>query len=212
MTITIYNCDREPSYLEDTLRTIPDGCSVEIIWQKEDVHQPATDSRIKLVTPQPFKTIQHDTKLNYAMTLLYSTDGIIFEDDVIVSKNFPEHLKKVKSLIQTERYIIALYAYRNWKPKGRFELVNYPFRSFFGLQAMMYDEFTKKDLARWLLDGLVLEDEPHDFAVRTYSKEYDVPLLALNYSLVQHIGYTSSGLGGLDFHHQSPNFVDDLFE
>jgi hypothetical protein len=207
MTVTIYTCDREPSYLEQTIRTIPDNLNYEIIWQKKDIHKPVSDKRIKLLTPRPYNKLQHNARFNYAMTLLYSADGLIIEDDVILSKKFTEYMNEVKKLIDAERYIIALYSCYKWEAGKTINLVDFPVHNFYGSQAMFFDEITKNDLARWILDGLIMESEPHDFAVKSYCNEYNVPLFAVNYSLVQHAGEITTGLG---HHHQCPNFIDDF--
>lgn len=209
MKVTVYTCDRDPSYLEETVQSIPPEMEAEIVWQKENPRVPIKHSSILLHTPKPYLQVGHNSRLNYGLALLYSTDGLIIEDDVILSTNFIRYLNTAKKLIPCDRYVLSLYSCYKWKFEEKFQLVHYPTELFYGSQAMYYDAVTKREMAAWVLDGLIMETEPHDFAVRAYCKEFDIPLFTLNYSLVQHIGEVTTGLG---YHHQCINFIDDFSE
>lgn len=194
MTVTIMTCDREPSYIDSTVAGLKEQnisyCTV---------HQPSQ-------TPAPYPDIQHNARLNYAMTILHS-EGLVIEDDVEVCKDF---MSRVTQAIEDmpEPGILALYsAYSFPRRDGKVEIVDYPVDTFFGTQAMYFPEEHRVRFAEWVLSRLHIEHEPYDFAVKSYCKEYGVPLYGLSYSLVQHMGVVTTGLG---HHHRAVNYIDNV--
>jgi hypothetical protein len=71
---------------------------------------------------------------------------------------------------------------------------------------MLYDIETARGFGEYLAQNI--GKEPYDLALKTYIKEVDpeVILYASKYSLVQHIGDISTGLGG---GHKTGHFIDE---
>jgi GR25 family glycosyltransferase involved in LPS biosynthesis len=147
-------------------------------------------------------TRHRDSQYNYSIALRQTVDGLIIEDDVKLSKDFNEHLEKVKSNIPTSRYAVALYSCYQWNK----DLEKYPIDMFYGTQAMLYDIETARGFGEYLAQNI--GKEPYDLALKTYIKKVDpeVILYATKYSLVQHIGDISTGLGG---GHKTGHFIDE---
>jgi hypothetical protein len=234
------SCDRQPSYLSETLKTIPSDFRTELFFQtdKENVVFPDVDKVV--VVGRPFKgdpTPHRDSQHNYSEILLNTTDGIIIEDDVQFSKKFSGHLEKIKRNIaknEIKNYAIALYSCYDWNELYGFGKINrrqpvvygfghvefnlqlaiqhesplvveFPVDWFCRTQAMMYDLETARNFGSYLAQNI--GKEPYDLALITYIKTVSpsTRLLASTYSLVQHIGENSSGLGQ---YHRSENFLD----
>ena len=224
-TITIMTCDRQPSYLSQTLETLPPDFPVELFFQTDSESDINFNGRVVKVD-KPYKndaTPFRNSQYNYAKTLIGSTSGLIIEDDVRFGKKFGPYLGKIKESIVTnklERYAIALYSWRNWEYNyklGRHgenpsapvhPLVTYPIDWFWCTQGMLYDLETARKFGEYLLDNI--GKEAYDVALRTYIRNVapSTRLLAATYSLVQHIGVVTTGLG-IQFH-STDNFIDLL--
>lgn len=206
-TITIVTCDRKPSYLEKTVSTIPLDYHIQYLCQGE-VELPKSGDMIPVDKKyQKDRSRHRDAQYNYSQALLNTKDGLIIEDDVILSENFDEHLNMIKSKITDERYAIALYSCYSWyNPRKQLILASYPLNKFYGFQAMLYDVETARDFGKYLLDNI--GKEPHDIALATYIKKVSpqTKLYATSYSLVQHIGDITTGLGAK---HKTFNFIDN---
>lgn len=190
--VTIMTCEREPSYLDSTVAKLK-----EQNIPHKFIHQP-------LQTPAPYPDVQHNSRLNYAMTVLHS-DGLVIEDDVEICKNFMDRATQAVHEMP-EPGILALYSAYPWpRSQGKVELFPYPSDKFFGTQAMYYSEEYRVKFAEWVLSRLHIEHEPYDFAVESFCEEFGVPLYGLTYSLVQHMGDVTTGLG---YHHRAVNFID----
>jgi len=200
--ITILTCDRQPSYLADTVATIPEEYVIQYIAQGQIV-QPRAGDLVPVDKKYKQDPTRHrDSQYNYSIALRQTVDGLIIEDDVKLSKDFNEHLEKVKSNIPTSRYAVALYSCYQWNK----DLEKYPIDMFYGTQAMLYDIETARGFGEYLAQNI--GKEPYDLALKTYIKEVDpeVILYATKYSLVQHIGDISTGLGG---GHKTGHFIDE---
>jgi hypothetical protein len=200
--ITILTCDRQPSYLADTVATIPEEYVIQYISQGQIV-QPRAGDLVPVDKKYKQDPTRHrDSQYNYSIALRQTVDGLIIEDDVKLSKDFDEHLEKVKSNIPTSRYAVALYSCYQWNK----DLEKYPIDMFYGTQAMLYDIETARGFGEYLAQNI--GKEPYDLALKTYIKEVDpeVILYATKYSLVQHIGDISTGLGG---GHKTGHFIDE---
>jgi hypothetical protein len=200
--ITILTCDRQPSYLADTVATIPEEYVIQYISQGQIV-QPRAGDLVPVDKKYKQDPTRHrDSQYNYSIALRQTVDGLIIEDDVKLSKDFDEHLEKVRSNIPTSRYAVALYSCYQWNK----DLEKYPIDMFYGTQAMLYDIETARGFGEYLAQNI--GKEPYDLALKTYIKEVDpeVILYASKYSLVQHIGDISTGLGG---GHKTGHFIDE---
>lgn len=214
-TVTIVSCAREPSYLAETLRGFTDPeIEVEIFYQSKE-HPgeiPALQEQYAFSIPRVYLTekmydkAQLNGQYNYAETLLNTKDGLILEDDVQVSKNFVSYLKEIERLIPDERSIVTLYSRKQWRDSGKLELIKLAPSHFRNTQAMFYPVPVARAFGQHILDHF--GTEPYDHAVGTFCRLNGVKLFAASYSLVQHIGRVTTGLG---YHHQSKNFADDFF-
>ncbi|MDZ4846202.1 MAG: hypothetical protein SH857_11705 [Chitinophagales bacterium] len=213
-TVSILSCPREPSYLAETLGSFKEpDIEVEIFFQAKDVSGeiPALQQQYACAIPRVYLTekmyddVQLNGQYNYAETLLHTKDGLIFEDDVQVSKNFMQHLLEVEKLIPDEKSIVTLYSMKPWSNSGKFELIKLAASHFRNTQAMLFPVSLARAFGKHILD--YFGAEPYDHALRTFCRMHGIKLFATNYSLVQHIGKVTTGLG---YHHQSRNFADDF--
>jgi hypothetical protein len=207
-TITILTCDRQPSYLADTVATILDEYTIQYIAQGQII-QPRAGDLVPVDKKYKQDPTRHrDSQYNYARALLNTKDGLIIEDDVKLCKNFNLELEQRLTEIPTKRYAFALYSCYNWEGYSEYDkIAKYPVDMFYGTQAMVFDLETAKEFGTYLLDNI--GREPYDLALKTFIKTVnpEVVLYVSKMSLVQHIGDVSTGLGG---QHQTFNFIDDL--
>lgn len=207
-TITILTCDRQPSYLADTVATIPEDYVIQYISQGQIV-QPRAGDLVPVDKKYKQDPTRHrDSQYNYAIALLNTKDGLIIEDDVKLSRYFDTALIEIINNIPTERYAVALYSCYNWTQYNKYETIaEYPIDMFYGTQAMLYDLETAREFGAYLLKNI--GREPYDLALKTFIKTVnpEVVLYASKLSLVQHIGDVSTGLGN---EHQCFNFLDDV--
>jgi len=207
-TITILTCDRQPSYLADTVDTIPKDYAIQYISQGQIVQPRAGDLVPVDKKYKQDETRHRDSQYNYARALLNTKDGLIIEDDVKLSKNFNLELQERLAEIPTQRYAFALYSCYNWGGYSDYDkIAKYPVDMFYGTQAMLYDLQTAREFGAYLLENI--GREPYDLALKTFIKtvNQEVILYASKMSLVQHIGDVSTGLGN---GHQCFNFIDDV--
>jgi hypothetical protein len=227
-TITILTCDRQPSYLADTVATIPEWYAIQYVAQTSPgikVDCPRVRGKWEVKTEKgvvPMKdevintnklyiedeTRHRDSQYNYAIALLNTKDGLIIEDDVKLCRNFDIELEQRLAEIPTKRYAFALYSCYNWGGYSDYDkIAKYPIDMFYGTQAMVFDLQTAKEFGTYLLNNI--GKEPYDLALKTYIKEVDpeVVLYASKLSLVQHIGDVSTGLGS---GHKTGHFIDEI--
>jgi hypothetical protein len=201
-TISIISCERNPSFLDETISYIPNNYNLEIFFQgnyTQDYNATIFNVDIK------HDNIYKNSQFNYATALLQSKNGLIIEDDVYLSRNFEFFLNRIEEHLSTiNRYAIALYSCYEWPSQNPIGIIEYPVDNFYGTQAMLYDKITAKEFGEFLMSRIGVE--PYDLALKSYIKENpEVLLLASTCSIVQHIGHTSTGLG---FYHQAGNFAD----
>jgi len=206
-TITILTCDRQPSYLADTVATIPEDYHIQYVSQGQIV-QPRAGDLVPVDKKYKKDLTRHrDSQYNYSIALRQTTDGIIIEDDVRLCNKFDIELEQRLAEIPTKRYVIALYSCYNWGGYSDYDkIAKYPVDMFYGTQAMVFDIETAKEFGVYLLDNI--GREPYDLALKTFLKTVnpEVILYASKMSLVQHIGDISTGLGN---GHQCFNFIDE---
>jgi hypothetical protein len=202
-TVTILTCDRTPSYLTDTVNTIPTNYKIQYISQGK-IEIPREGEILYTERPYATDPSRHrDSQYNYAQALLHTKDGFIVEDDVIFSKDFDYYYNQILSNIPAPRYVIALYSCYDFKDNHLFG--EYPIDAFYGTQAMLFDIHTAREFGEYLMG--TIGNEAYDLALKTFIKNINpqVKLYATAYSLVQHIGQVSTGLG---HNHQTANFID----
>ncbi len=231
-TVSIVSCAREPSYLHQTLSSFTESeLEVELVFQGQESpemlefvlgYKPEPESdlhdtvaalhfeykcQIPRVyrTEKPFDSVHLNGPYNYATTLLHTRDGLILEDDVLVSKKFAAYIARVERLVPDENSIVALYSFYNRESEHNIELLDYPVSLFSNTQAMLYPVPVARAFGKFLLERFGAE--PYDMALRTFCRENNIKIYATNYSLVQHNGRITTGLG---YHHQAKNFIDDF--
>ena len=207
-TITILTCDRQPSYLADTVATIPEDYAIQYVAQGQIVQPRAGDLVPVDKKYKQDETRHRDSQYNYARALFTTKEGLIIEDDVKLSRYFDKALDEVIRNIPTPRYAVALYSCYNWTQDNFNEVIaKYPIDMFYGTQAMLYDIETAREFGAYLLENI--GKEPYDLALKTFIKTVnpEVILYASKLSLVQHMGDVSTGLGN---GHQCFNFLDDV--
>jgi hypothetical protein len=206
-TITILTCDRQPSYLADTVATIPEDYHIQYVSQGQII-QPRAGDLVPVDKKYKKDPTRHrDSQYNYSIALRQTVDGLIIEDDVRLCNKFDIELEQRLAEIPTKRYVIALYSCYNWGGYSDYDkIAKYPVDMFYGTQAMLYDLETARGFGEYLAQNI--GKEPYDLALKTYIKEVDpeVTLYASKLSLVQHIGDISTGLGG---RHKTGNFIDE---
>jgi hypothetical protein len=138
---------------------------------------------------------------------------LLFEDDVILAKQWQTRLAQTVLAIESRfgsMFILALYAPHqldlSWAAAAPL-FVPYPGNIFFGLQAMYYPEPVRNQFS-WFLKkfGVDRFSAPDDLLLRDFVQERNIPLLACNPNLAQHIGLESTGLGPF---HRTQYFLDD---
>jgi hypothetical protein len=208
-TITILTCDRTPSYLSETVATIPEDYHIQYVSQGQ-IAQPRAGDLVPVDKKYKKDENRHrDGQYNYAKALLNTKDGLIIEDDVKLSRKFNQYFEKVKSDIPTERYVLALYSCYHWTqiPNG-LTIVEYPINDYYGTQAMFFDLQTAREFGSYLMENIGKKGL-QDMALKTFLKEEapEIKMYASKMSLVQHIGDISSlATTG----HKTFNFVDDV--
>jgi hypothetical protein len=230
-TVSIVSCGRAPSYLYQTLNGFQEPhTSVELIFQgqesldvvetvlgsKPHPGEPLSETIAALCfnyecdiprvyrTEKLFSDVQLNGQYNYAEALLHTRDGLILEDDVQVSKSFMAYVREVEELVPDDKTIVALYSFYSAEEANELKLVPYPIRVFANTQAMLYPLAIAREFGKYLLD--TFGRQPYDMALRSFCLEKRIKLFATNYSLVQHMGNITTGLG---YHHQATNFIDD---
>lgn len=209
MTVTIVTCDRTPSYLTDTVNTIPADYDIQYICQGE-IELPRPGEIIHTDRPYASDDNRHrDGKYNYAQSLLHTKDGLVIEDDVIFARNFDLYIQWAIKAVPSKRYAIALYSCYDWSESPMYSrsLVDYPVEKYYGTQAMLYDLETAREFGNYLQENI--EGDLWDLALKTFITQVnpEVKLYATRGSIVQHIGNVSSiSTNG----HRAFNFVGDI--
>lgn len=154
--------------------------------------------------------------LNYAR--LNNTDTVIFEDDVKVSSKWLIYLKEALQLLETEScYILTLYSagahlvnnvviptFFKFNTNSLIDI--YPTEHFFGTQGIFFPESIVSELCSYIYEkGIKVYSEPTDLLIKNFCLEHKIPIYVTSYSLVQHLGKATTGLGGF---HYATNFVD----
>ena len=222
MDTIIVTCDRTPNnYLWQTVsHLMRQGLSPKIqhgsFIQNNLQEIPKEDlSRLKVsILPESTKPefmeldIRPRHNKNYAAAFLLgdkNTDALILEDDVMPCKNLQKQLDAVYWLIkkhQLDKYAIALYSHYKW-PLSAQNLHEYPNSRFFGLQAILYSANVRETFR--MAHEALCDKEPADFITRIVAKENGLLLYATTFSLFQHMGQVTTGLGNF---HYAENFLD----
>ncbi len=209
-TVTIVSCDRQPSYLKQTVESIPENFNIEIFYQGDSRDLNLDKCKI-IEIDYVSDDVYTNAQYNYYNALLRSKDKFIIEDDVIFSSRFNEFASILFPILEnfyneedTKTFAIALYSCYDWGTTGDIFYIEYPVERFYGLQSMIYSKNFAENFGEHIKNNLGVE--PHDFAIKTWINSSDEKpnLLASPHSLVQHIGEVSTGLG---YCHKAGNFV-----
>lgn len=209
LCVNVMACEGRPPYLDTTLASVPRGADVTVFYQY-DV-QPLQRTDVKVVNNPKVSTLARENAAwHYAYVLRHGTPYgrhlLILEDDVQCSRAFAQHLDALIPQIPSPS-ITALYACYPWTTPGQpLHLVNYPIADFYGTQAMLFDTAITEQAAEHVLREMYSRDQ-YDMQLKQVCRQYNIPLFAAGYSLVQHIGAETTGMSS--YHHQADNFIDD---
>ena len=139
---------------------------------------------------------------------------LLLEDDVILAKQWQTKLAQTVLALESRLgslFILALYTPHkldlSWEASAPL-FVPYPGNMFFGLQAIYYPEPVRSQFSSFLkMFGVDRYTRPDDLLLRDFIQERNLPLLACNPNLAQHIGLETTGLGPF---HRTQYFLDDL--
>ena len=225
LNFTIYTCNRPVNFLKQTVEALNEEGVVPNIQHGSKLVDnlsgiPLPDlGVIKMldeVSEPDFadRSVYYKANRNLARAFLMSDstldgqtekDILILEDDVVPCKNLLEEIRVIYRLIEERRltkYVIALYSNYEWGP-GSQALVSYRSEDFYGLQATIFSGNIRNRCHGYHYK--LCNDLTTDFITkRIVEEDKEIPLLASRFSLFQHIGATTSGLGG-NFH-QTRNF------
>lgn len=222
MDTIIVTCDRSPNnYLAKTVTQLTyqgffpkiqhgsvSHSNIDEI-SESDIEKVETFTLLETLNPNFMaQDIRPRHNKNYAAAFMLGnkdSDALILEDDVMPCQNLKNQLDAVYWLIRQrklDKYIIALYSHAKW-PLCAQSLNLYPLERFFGLQAILYSASIRKIIMRAHED--LCEQQPADFITRIAAKENNIPVFATTFSLFQHIGMMTTGLGVF---HSTENFLD----
>jgi hypothetical protein len=204
-------------YLPKTIKSIPKGNEIQFFFQysKERFNQDVPYDNI-WNNKKLYADVQLNAQWHYAFILENSFQAlktkseledyiIIAEDDIQFSKNFNQYFDEIKKDLP-ERYILSLYCpYPSYI--SNLAVIEYPVDGFYGTQLMVYDRQTSLELSKHISDNL--GKEPYDLAIKSFVKKTNIPLLTTTYSLCEHIGEVSTGLGG---GHKAGRFIDEYIK
>ncbi len=222
----IYTCDRPQNFLKTTVSALMDQNIKPFISYGSYYTYPGAGSIYEipahlrsLLVIKPLEeaslreaefereSLVYKSSKNLSAALLIGDmkyDALIMEDDVIPCKNLKHQLAAIYSMLKnvpdTEKYIIALYSNYDWGV-GPQALVDYPHEQFYGLQACIYSANIREAASKYYGIG----EKPTDTMTAKIAANEGARLMAVRFSLFQHIGIVSSGLGKF---HQTLNFLD----
>ncbi len=223
LSAVIYTCSRkEENYLDKTI----DNLYREDVWpivshagkEANNITQLSTKQKCDMPIfrlPEgetvnfEHEKIIHRANRNLAQAFMLGNlenDVLILEDDVVPCKNLVKQLKAIYWLLRMvpncDKYIIALYNTYDWGtgPQGLF---HYPVDQFYGLQACIFSSSIRKICSEY--HYRMCDELPADFITKVIVKENNVKLLAVRFSLFQHMGAKTTGLGN---YHMTANFLD----
>ena len=155
-------------------------------------------------------SVRYRAIFNYYRCLgLYSSDALIFEDDINFTDNWLVKLNNIVKDIENQgirKYILSLYS--PYQETSLFEK-DYGFLGsflFYGTQGMYYPSTIKKDLYEYIYqEGVLKNSAPYDELVAQYAAKNKIPIIDCKKSLVQHIAPDDS-TGLCIKPHTSPTF------
>jgi hypothetical protein len=162
------------------------------------------------------KGVRYKSQTNYinALTMPNARSSaedyrLVLEDDIAICSNFLRHLntylRAVKARHGNKNTVLSLYT--PYKPLNmNIELRFGNASQFYGTQAMIYSDDVRVRFADYIRKNLAAK--PYDLLLGDFCNENRIEICWASMSLVQHIGKVTTGLG---HHHQTPNFMDDMF-
>jgi len=228
----IMTVKREPSYIHQTLAGFfASGPPLDCIQPIElmlgtnehaylDAYKDSSLIQINRLTNQQWRMIEpwgvhRRFAFNLARSIrmgLHSTQGLcVCEDDVIFRDGFVDKLLRVVNQIEQkrDRYVLACYAAYDFvnhsNNAGDLLYCDYP-SGFYGTQCMYYPRNVVEELSDYIWKhGVETPEETGDLLIGRYPRKFHPRklLLASRWSLVQHIGQHTSGLGNF---HTTPTF------
>ena len=226
LNFTIYTSNRPVNFLKQTvealnvegiLPNIQHGSKLDDNWSGIPLSDLGLIKRLEEVNEPDFghRSVYYKANRNLARAFLMPDDNtveqtdkdiLILEDDVVPCKDLQQEIQIIYRLIEESgltKYVIALYSNYEWGT-GPQALMRYKSESFYGLQATIFSGNIRSQCHSYHYK--LCNELTTDFITKRIVDEgREITLLASRYSLFQHIGITTSGLGG-NFH-RTPNFL-----
>lgn len=233
--LVIMTSDRKPNYLANLLEQL-DSYSVPYTISHGTVGRDNL-KEVKRGTILTMPNVEFAEKLNvwqratlnyvhclrvgasYSQT--FNIPFIILEDDVVLSRNFfplVQRLYDVYKFFHNEsglESIITLYSscYKSEQTRrGVIGLSELPYDKFCGTQAVLFPNVkTALELSKRLEENLESAERHYAIEIARHCNDMSVSILMTSFSLVEHIGRVSTGLGNGNGKRKALAFVDDRF-
>ncbi|MCW3053740.1 MAG: hypothetical protein JWN14_2910, partial [Chthonomonadales bacterium] len=223
--LAMVTIQREDDYFHATLKSMQTNEHLDVFTgspEAEYLGRYESDERLCIhkVDPQEWESLQEldihrRAGWNYWRCLTTSSNrdrGIaIFEDDVLFGKGWRHRMEQVVHAAEKahgDNFVLSLYCpyglVAEEADRGKL-ICEYTTEIFAGTQAMYYPAKLRCRFAAHLKAyGVDSYRVPHDLLLKDFLAAEGIPLLTTSPSLVQHVGYKTTGLG---FCHQSPFFL-----
>lgn len=132
---------------------------------------------------------------------------ILLQDDIVFAPQWLTRLERaadaVRADLGTESFVLAAYACYDFDPGPRYSV--YPKHLFYANQALYFSSKAARRMTAYLYQhGVVERMGADDLIFRSYFLDNPIVLVATVPSLVQHVGFDTTGLS--PEMHQSPTF------
>jgi len=225
--LAIVTVKREDDYFHATLQSMQADAPIDIVIGSLDADYLECyrgDGRLRMHATDPRDwasmrdlDIPRKAGWNYWRALTLAADsgrGIaIFEDDVLFGNAWRQRLEQAVHAAEEEygdNYILSLYCPYGFIAEGDNRgklIIPYPLEIFAGFQGMYYPSRLRRRFAEYLKAyGVDSYRTHHDLLVKDFLGEAGIPLLTTSPSLVQHVGYKTTGFGAC---HMSPLFLGE---
>ncbi len=232
IAVVFLTCPRQPSYLSQSLASFYAGDPATRSLREVSVEVDAPDLEcvkwlqhhvgIRFVarTPEESERVKEFSLHRKGCAAYWRAMGLasagsravlVCEDDVIFRDRWLEQLLDCLNEMEDagiSEFILSVYSpydLEEWR-RGR-AYSSYPAGAFFGTQGVLYPARELAPVREMIWKhGVLLAEQPYDLLMKRRAIERQ-HLFGSRHSLVQHVGFTTTGLGG--GHHMSPSFGRD---
>lgn len=120
---------------------------------------------------------------------------VIFEDDIVCHDNWYDRMHDTIMDIEEDghdQYVLSLYSVTLFTTKTKKSYAQFPKEYYAGCQGMYFPKRMIKSCRDFFWDELQAENCKPDVVVGRWAEKNNIPIFTPKYSLVQHIGKTSS--------------------